>query len=1211
MGKHKSVVGTTVSCKACAAGRVAGLQQDACTLCDSGEGYIPDVAHAACVVATALNFLCVPGKRVVDATHCAKCEAGRFTISTTLLECTKCPFGRFASMPGATTCDACAPNFVSTMEPGAKVCTACDDGFIPDSVAATCTPCAVGSYRSKPTENASSVCIQCPKRGVDCKGGTLALEQGVWYPFEHSARIGADTEIHECFNSESCTVDANTGALRCTEELGYYGPLCGACDRKKDFIRSGAGCTQCWHTVLNVGATAAICVGWILLIGYYTIVQDFDAPLGYYANTTLKMLISHVQMLGVLGIFKAKGTAVFTKVMSQPSQVVGGSITSVLPLKCAMNSQAYGSFLANMTLPLLVPLIAVIFLAPMVLISRRIALRRLAKPVPAFKGVCNLPRRWVPCYCLRTPMTANDIDRYHSPVDFSSRLIAIIIFMLFTLYPTLVRSVSSMLSCTDPIMGRRHLIADLSVQCFFGWHLVYVGGATLGFFVYCLGVPLTVYQVTAWKTPLACRERHFDKVTGRMSSTKCHPRCRCTRRRPKDYISRSVRLRFGFLFHGYETDRIADRSGIVVSWEALVMVRKLFVTLASASITDPYLQILAALLILLSAVTMQATFQPYEPDLLDTLDTFSIFSLIVTQILSIVYLYVDTQAVPAIPKNLLEVLVTFGLFALNIVTIVAIFLVWLKYFLGIHSLRACCRVRKQAMMIQLMDPTVIEHALAMNAEDSVMTDSDEEDLRWKVAKHTRSRWWRHPSGRAHAMPPRRCDAADAEVWGADVWLWKMVGVDSETITASSEMPQLFERAPEKYIPAPEEYTCMFYPGSMTMTESIEVPPDIGGTPFCGCCCQAPKPTKRPNEIGIATHRLTVDDVGTSPRNARLGFANDDDESNDALEIGSGEIFASSPLGSPSEASFRCRQKKRSGSIAEARLKARARASVRISGMRLKGRLFDGEESGNGMADGDDETRIKAAERRQKLAAELASKPSEARSAKTIEAMLLRKEQRSAQRARRRQRGECKTRDADADGAQVDGGVAHVSHRQARMNRRKAAAAAAPEKAEARGDAPPGSKRFVDWWMRRGLVVGDRVCHPRRGEGEIVQINVDYDDRVYVRFDSPAETHRYYEKSWGKFAVLDEDAAAAASRERRAKRSKRFAIRAKKTHDRAERRREAEEDEAAALAFVATANPLHAGATRTLNVYVENEPIRVQDVANPMCAAPSTSTHRSL
>jgi hypothetical protein len=71
---------------------------------------------------------------------------------------------------------------------------------------------------------------------------------------------------------------------------------------------------------------------------------SFDRLPGDYSSVVNKILISHLQMLGVLGIFKAKGTAIFNEVVNRPAEIVGGSFTSVLPIKCALGSQVYGAF---------------------------------------------------------------------------------------------------------------------------------------------------------------------------------------------------------------------------------------------------------------------------------------------------------------------------------------------------------------------------------------------------------------------------------------------------------------------------------------------------------------------------------------------------------------------------------------------------------------------------------------------------------------------------------------------------------------------------------------------------------------------------------------------------------------------------------------------------------------------------------------------------
>jgi hypothetical protein len=266
-----------------------------------------------------------------------------------------------------------------------------------------------------------------------------------------------------------------------------------------------------------------------------------------------------------------------------------------------------------------------------------------------------------------------------------------------------------------------------------------------------------VYFVIAWKSPIACRKvdvledarvaagiveaeaEDGDDVEddagddggaddaqynvnpmrrGRRDSvveltTTCKPRLRCRRRVKQDYKSRSVRMRYGFLFNGYETNRATDQSGIVVAWEAVVMARKLFVTLAGATISDAYLQILAALLILIFSVSAQAYFQPYEPDLLDALDTLGLLSLLSTQVLSILYLYSETavQLPFDMGKDTLEIIVTVGLFLLNAIIIVVFASVFAGYYLAI-DIRELLQCRKFKVMRLVTDKAVVAQELA-------------------------------------------------------------------------------------------------------------------------------------------------------------------------------------------------------------------------------------------------------------------------------------------------------------------------------------------------------------------------------------------------------------------------------------------------------------------------------------------------------------------
>ena len=76
------------------------------------------------------------------------------------------------------------------------------------------------------------------------------------------------------------------------------------------------------------------------------------------------------QMLGVLGIFKARGTKVFNEMVGKSSQIAGGALTSLMPIKCLLGTQIYGPFLANMALPPLLGMVVMLAMFPITLARR-------------------------------------------------------------------------------------------------------------------------------------------------------------------------------------------------------------------------------------------------------------------------------------------------------------------------------------------------------------------------------------------------------------------------------------------------------------------------------------------------------------------------------------------------------------------------------------------------------------------------------------------------------------------------------------------------------------------------------------------------------------------------------------------------------------------------------------------------------------------------
>jgi hypothetical protein len=471
----------------------------------------------------------------------------------------------------------------------------------------------------------------------------------------------------------------------------------------------------------------------LVAITYLVAQHSFDSYIGEYGATVQKIAFSFTQMLGVLGIFKARGTKVFNEVMARPAEVVGGSITSMVPIKCALNSQIYGPFLLNMALPPVIIATAALLLIPKTIAevyARKGRSAMLPSDAPPYKGKYNMPRfiaGRLPCRKARKAMAPDDVaewlDRFHP----GQRLAGVTVFVLFGFYPTLVASIASIFNCTEEIKGVSYLVADLTVKCYEGWHNAFIVFAIFAAVVYAIGIPAMIVFVTAMKSPLAF---------GKNGKGKKVPRLVCARRDAAKYFKGDVRRRFAFLYHGYAT----DRAGYIVAWEAVVCARKLAVTLAGSIFKDPYLQILSALLVLVTSFGMTTYVQPYETDWLNLLDSMGLFALILTQILSIVYFYAATAVHPFMDPKALEVLVTSILFSLNIVVMMIFLGFWMS---EMGNLRDTLR-EKQSDVLKVV-----------KGDDDVVPP--------------RAALWAHPAGVAVTTPPTR--AYEAGGAATNTWVW--------------------------------------------------------------------------------------------------------------------------------------------------------------------------------------------------------------------------------------------------------------------------------------------------------------------------------------------------------------------------------------------------------------------------------------------------------
>jgi hypothetical protein len=592
----------------------------------------------------------------------------------------------------------------------------------------------------------------------------------------------------------------------------------------------------CWpnrDSWFFVGGTGlALLTGVTYLVARHT----FAAKQGDYGATVQKMALSHLQMLGVLGIFKARGTKVFNDVMSRPAEVVGGSLTSVLPFKCAFKSQVYAPFIMNMLLPPAIVCIASLIMLPTALMERAIRKCRVGKVAPKYKGKFNMPRFFAVHRALRLPMMSSDLAEWHDKFYPAQRLAGVVVFVLFTMYPTLVKSIASMFNCTSMIEGRSYLVADLTVECYVGMHIAFLVFASVGAIVYAVGIPTTVACVTAIKPPIVCKR----------GTLACRS-MRFVRRDHEHYLKRSTRSRLAFLYNGYAT----NRSGVVVAWEALIMLRKLVVSLAASTIKDPYLQILVALLLLVVSALATAYVQPYEVWWLNLLDTFGLFVLIVTQILSIVYFYAASAANPFMDSKVLEISITATLFVLNAVTVTVFLLVWGGEIGGLREIWS----RKHTIQLKIATSEEAMERLSAGASGAPARAAENEPTPLEEATEclsagtsgaptraaeiepTPSHYWRHPAGIAVVQPP--------QIGSEGVWVWR-----EYALAASTDEPELL--LPTDLVNAvPGTRFRWMSVATRSLSAEMMEPESISGS-ACEACCA---PLEVINPLDDAPHLL--------------------------------------------------------------------------------------------------------------------------------------------------------------------------------------------------------------------------------------------------------------------------------------------------------------------------------------------------------------------
>ena len=499
------------------------------------------------------------------------------------------------------------------------------------STGLVCNACPTGTYTRGDNEPA---CLPCPPIGAVCTRGILALLPGYYRPPSSTGLVGPDTPLYPCFNSAACELNVSTadgGAEVYSCATGYMGPRCGECDRAAGFVMSGDACAPCWP------ATST----WALLAGIVVLFSAFLASVGLSpamqahddSNIALKLLLGFVQALASLRVFAASGTALFRNLLGWAEGVSASPLSSGA-LQCQLGWGLLTRYTATVALPGVALVGCVALVAAYYAAATCCCLR------------CR-PRVWV------AALKAWAGRRRHT---------AALVFMMFLCYMPIVSASFEVLDCYPrAIDGAYWLQSDYGVRCYVGQHALTSILAVVVLVVVGAGFPVGLYALLSSATAADLAEPAFHDAyaflyegyrnelqplglaEGRRATARRRALVTMAPTAVPDAIGSStgaallpapapagavicVRLR-----------RVV-RSDTLAWWEAAVLLRKAGVVMLASVITNPFYQVVGAVLWFAGAIFVQQHFSPYVRPLFNGLELAVLVDLYVTAAVSTILL---------------------------------------------------------------------------------------------------------------------------------------------------------------------------------------------------------------------------------------------------------------------------------------------------------------------------------------------------------------------------------------------------------------------------------------------------------------------------------------------------------------------------------------------------------------------------------------------
>jgi hypothetical protein len=506
----------------------------------------------------------------------------------------------------------------------------CDVGQEPGgSTGWLCNNCPPGTY----SDGGAMVCRPCPATGASCSSGALQLQPGFFLAVAPTATAGglrfdAATELHGCFNSEACTLNASSRAYGCFQ--GYGGPLCGVC--QPGYTLFGQTCDTCWPAW---GAGLLVAAIAVVLVAAVTWLALFHKPGNRSpASIALRQMVGFLQMLNVVSTFRQQAAGLARNVLGW-TDAANASLLSFGPLGCLFPL----SFLARFALTLALPVAFGLAVAGLTWLRQH----------SRFQAVARCCRRGV---SVQPParIATQGAAEVHASASVTERLVSVVLLLTSLLYMPLLSACLRALDCYEqPIAGVTYLRADLRVTCGVGQHSVAVILAWVVLAVLGFGFPAF--------------------ILGRLCT--CEDRCR---RRSACSGVPSTSQQTGAvvptvwrpLYDGYDVRRKT------LWWEAAVLLRKAALAIVGTFLGSSSQGVPVLSVVLLISVALQEAVHPYEEPRFNWGERLSLGGALAAALLAGLY---RSDGGPGDGRN---VPVTAGITAVTMSVTLALALQWLQ-----------------------------------------------------------------------------------------------------------------------------------------------------------------------------------------------------------------------------------------------------------------------------------------------------------------------------------------------------------------------------------------------------------------------------------------------------------------------------------------------------------------------------------------------------